>query len=113
MSTDGQPKCLMLNFCRSSTNLVPTSALFAVSARRALRAVVSEVCSPPRVTALAKLCPEYGVLPGFAFDLTTHDQDGRAWDFDDKEMQRRAWAKIEREKPLLIVGSPMCTVFSP
>ena len=37
--------------------------------QRALRAVVSEIYSPPRVTKAArKLLPELGLLPGFALD---------------------------------------------
>ena len=79
---------------------------------KAARAVLSEIYSPPRVTAMAKMCPSYGILPGFALDLTTFDVDGRRWDFDDPDMQERAWAKIKQEKPLIIVGSPMCTAFS-
>ena len=79
---------------------------------RALRAVVSEIYSPPRVSAVAKLCPSYGILPGFAFDLTTSDSDGRNWDFDDEEMRSRAWARIKKEPLLLLIGSPMCTAFS-
>ena len=38
---------------------------------------VSEVYSPPRVTAATKLLPELRLLPGFALDLTTKDTDGR------------------------------------
>ena len=45
---------------------------------KALRAVVSEIYSPPRVSAVAKMCPSYGVLPGFALDLTvTLKRDNR------------------------------------
>jgi hypothetical protein len=79
---------------------------------RALRAVLSEIYSPPRVSAMAKMCPSYGILPGFALDLTLCDSDGRQWDFDDPVMRERAWARIESEKPLLIIGTPMCTAFS-
>ena len=81
--------------------------------KRALRAVVSEIYSPPRVTAAAsKLLPELRVHPGFALDLTTADSDGQPWDFDRPEMRERALHKIRTEKPLLLVGSPMCTAFS-
>ena len=80
--------------------------------KRAVRAMVSEVYSPPRVTAATKLLPELKLLPGFALDLTTNDYDGRAWDFDDKEMRDRALKRVRDEKPLLLVGSPMCTAFS-
>ena len=68
---------------------------------RAVGVVVSEIYSPPRVSAVAKLCPSYGILPGFALDLTTNDHDGRCWDFDEEEMRKRAWAKIEAEQPAL------------
>ena len=43
---------------------------------KALKAVVSEIYSPSRVTAAAKLLPEFRVTPGFALDLTTADEDG-------------------------------------
>ena len=33
-------------------------------------------------------------------------------DFDEEEMRKRAWAKIEEEQPMLLIGSPMCTAFS-
>ena len=62
---------------------------------KASRAIVSEIYSPPRVSAVAKLCPSFGILPGFASDLTTHDQDGRHWDFDEEEMRDRTWAKVK------------------
>ena len=57
---------------------------------RAMRAIVSEIYSPPRVSAVAKLCPSFGILPGFALDLTTHDGDGRHWDFNEDDMRERA-----------------------
>ena len=58
---------------------------------RALKAIVSEIYSPPRVTAAAtKLLPELRLMPGFALDLTTADVDGRLWDFDEKVMRERA-----------------------
>ena len=66
---------------------------------KAIRAIVSEMYSPPRVSAVAKLCPSFGILPGFVFDLTTHDKDGKRWDFDDEEMRARAWAKVRSEHP--------------
>ena len=46
--------------------------------QRAVKAVVSEVYSPPRVTAACQLLPELEVILGFAFDPTTSDADGRA-----------------------------------
>ena len=79
---------------------------------KAVRAVVSEVYSPPRITAASKLLPELKLIPGFALDLTTADTDGALWDFDSKVMRDRAMKKLKEEKPLLLVGSPMCTAFS-
>ena len=79
---------------------------------RAMRATVSDIYSPPRVSAVARLCPSFGILPGFALHLTTHDNDGRHWDFDEDDMRERAWAKIKKEQPTLLIGSPMCTAFS-
>ena len=38
--------------------------------KAAMRAVVSEIYSPPRVTAAAKLLPELKLIPGFALGLT-------------------------------------------
>ena len=80
--------------------------------RKGIMAVVSEIYSPPRVTKATELLPELNVIPGFALDLTTADSDGRLWDFDEKEMRDRAMKKVTEEKPMLLVGSPMCTAFS-
>ena len=52
--------------------------------RKAIKKVVSEIYSPPRVTRMASLLPQYKLLPGFALDITATDpDDGQAWDFDD------------------------------
>ena len=80
--------------------------------KTAVRAIVSEIYSPPRVTAACKLLPELKIIPGFALDLTTADSDGKLWDFDDVVMRERALKRVREEKPLLLVGSPMCTAFS-
>jgi hypothetical protein len=77
-----------------------------------LKAVVSEIYSPPRVTAAIKLLPELRLIPGFALDLTTADSDFKLWDFDSKEMCERAMRKVKEDRSLLLVGSPMCTAFS-
>ena len=74
--------------------------------RKAMKAVVSEIYSPPRVTAAAKLLPELKVIPGFALDLTTADSDGRLWDFDDVVMRDRARKRVMEERPTLLIGSP-------
>ena len=80
--------------------------------RKALRTIVAEVYSPPRVTAATKLLPELKVIPGFALDLTTADTDGKLWDFDDKVMRDRAMQRVKDERPMLLIVSPMCTAFS-
>jgi hypothetical protein len=73
---------------------------------------VSEIYSPPRVSAAAKLLPEPRCVPGFALDLTTKDEFGQPWNFDDERQRRRAREMIEAQRPMLLIGSPMCTAFS-
>ena len=80
--------------------------------RRGMRCIVSEIYSPPRVTAATKLLPELRCVPGFALDLTTTDERGRRWDFDDADTRERARALLRAQKPMLLIGSPMCTAFS-
>ena len=80
--------------------------------KAAVRAVVSDICSLPRVSSAAKLLPELKVIRGFALDLTVADSDGRLWDFDDVVMRDRARMRLLNERPMLLVGSPMCTAFS-
>ena len=74
--------------------------------------MVLEIYSPPRVTAAAKFLPELKVIPGFALDLAVADSDGRLLDFDDVVMRDRARKRLLIERPMLLVGSPMCTAFS-
>ena len=67
---------------------------------------VAEIYSPPRVAARAQA---FGLRPGWSLDLTTQDNDGKPWDFSRREMRERAIRKIKKDRPLLIIGSPMCT----
>ena len=78
-----------------------------------MKAIVSEIYSPPRVTKTIKMMPSSEVLAGFALDLTTHDTDGRAWNFDEEDMRQRARKRQDTEKPMFLIGSPPCTVYSP
>ena len=78
----------------------------------AMKRIVSEIYSPPRVTAAAKLLPSLKIIPGFALDITTVDEEGRPWDFSKLEMRQAASAKVEAEQPMVLVGSPMCTDYS-
>ena len=69
---------------------------------------VAEVYSPPRVAAMAR---KMGLRAGWSLDLTTCDTDGKAWGFNSKEMRNRAARKLLRDKPMVLVGSPMCSPF--
>ena len=57
---------------------------------------VSEVYSPPRITAMAE---KVGLDPGWALDLTVADEDGLAWDFS---IQAKTFMRIT---------NPMCGPF--
>ena len=70
---------------------------------------VSELWSPPRVT---KLASEYGLSPGFAYDIEVNDENGMPWDFDKAEQREKCMTHILNQKPDFLIGSPMCTAFS-
>ena len=70
---------------------------------------VCEVYSPPRVVPAARAM---GLPGGWSLDLTTHDAEGRAWDFDKSEVRARCRKLVRESRPAVIVGSPMCTMFS-
>ena len=70
---------------------------FGRSYRREARAsctrIISEMYSPPRVTAeLTRSKKRFRhVFPGFAFDLAVNDpEDGQPWDFSKKPKQEKA-----------------------
>jgi len=73
--------------------------------------IVSEIYSPPRVTEAARRL-NLGLTPGFAFDLTTVDENGKAWDFDDVSRRQEARRRLRIQRPMFLIGSPMCTAFS-
>ena len=64
---------------------------------------ISEIYSPQRVTNEAR---RYGLKPGEAMDITT------GWEFRKQEDRERASNYAKEEKPLVLIGSPMCTMFS-
>ena len=70
---------------------------------------VAEFYSPPRI---AEMAARMGLRAGWSLDLNTQDSDGRWWDFNNKEMRNRAVRRILTDKPLLLIGSPMCTIHS-
>ena len=88
------------------------TASYVQERRKGINRIVSEIYSPPRVTAAAKLLPELRCVPGFAIDLTVEDEHGRPWDFDIADNRRRARQMAIEQKPMLLIGSPMCTAFS-
>ena len=68
-----------------------------------------EAYSPPRISDAAA---QMGLKAGIALDLTESDDDGKAWDLSDSQMQRRALEKLRVEKPWLLVVSSLCTPLS-
>ena len=69
---------------------------------------VAEVYSPPRA---AKMAETMGLRAGWSLDLTTCDEAGRPWDFNNVSMRNAAVRKVIRDKPRLLIGSPMCSAF--
>ena len=64
---------------------------------------ITEVISPVRV---AEAAAKMGLTPGTSFDLTN------GWNFELEDHRRRAWKQIKEEDPLVVIGSPPCTLFS-
>ena len=53
------------------------------------------------------------LILGMAFELTKLDEeDGLPWDFNITAKRNKARAIVQRERPLLLIGSPMCAAFS-
>jgi hypothetical protein len=70
---------------------------------------VSELFGPGKFTSRAE---SFGLNPGHAFDLRLTDDNGVPWDLSDPKRQKVCEATIDRERPYLIIGSPMCRAFS-
>ena len=70
---------------------------------------MAAVHSPSRAINMAR---RMGLRAGWALAITTKDDDGREWDFNQLEMRDRAIRKLLCDKPLLFIFSPMCTAFS-
>ena len=70
---------------------------------------VAELYSPPRI---AEMTSNIGLRVGWSMDITTQDSDGRPWDFNIPEMRNRAARRVLTDRPLLLIGSPMCTIHS-
>ena len=67
-----------VEICKLVRELGGTKSTYARERAGAIRAMVAEIYSPPRVTNCAKLLPGYKVIPGFALDLTTANSRGEA-----------------------------------
>lgn len=81
--------------------------------RQAVKRVVSEIYSPPRVTQLIKDMKHKHLLPGFAFDLPVNDpEDGMPWDFIIAGKREKAREQLRKQKPYALIGSPECTAFA-
>ena len=77
--------------------------------------IVSEVYSPPRITQELKSRRRRfeNLAPGLALDLIIRDpDDGQHWDFSLKSKRDKARRLLQESKPVLLIGSPMCTAFS-
>ena len=70
---------------------------------------IAEVYSPARVQTHGE---RFGLTRGMALDLSTYDEKGVCWDFSKAERRATARRRVAEEKPILLIGSPMCRVFS-
>ena len=71
---------------------------------------VSEVFNPGRFLDGASA---RGLSTGYAFDMTQLDpDDGEPWDMNNEAKRNKAREKLKTDRPLLLIGSPMCKAFS-
>ena len=80
--------------------------------RKAVRRLVSEIYSPPRVTELLKRTRSRHLMAGFALDLTVMGEDGQPWDFTQRDKRETARRLVREQKPYMLIGSPACKGFS-
>ena len=81
--------------------------------RGGFKRLVSEIYSPPRITAELRKRKSRYLLPGFALDFTVIDEeDGQPWDFSKEEKRAKALRLVRTDRPYLLIGSPMCRAFS-
>ena len=82
------------------------SKSFLREKRQAVRRLVSDIHSPPRVTDMRRHMSDHDLTPGLALDLTTLDpDDGQPWGFGVRMMRV--------QKPPFVIGSPPCTRWCP
>lgn len=91
-------------------NLGTASKSHKRDGRAARRQAVSEMHLPPGVARPISPMPSLRLVPGFALDLTCIDPDeGMPWDFDIESKQINALELVRTQKPVMLIGSPMCT----
>jgi hypothetical protein len=95
-------------------SLASSGRRYGRETRAAHKRIVSEIHSPPRVTAEIKRGRHNPhLVPGFAFDLTVNDpDDGQPCDFSIKGKREKARAKLRKQQPYMLIGSPAGTAFS-
>ena len=71
--------------------------------------LVTEVYSPPRVVKFAR---KHKLVVGHSIDITCNNDKGEPWDLDDNSKRHQLIQLVVDTKPALIIGSPMCTMFS-
>jgi hypothetical protein len=74
--------------------------------------VVTELFSPPRVTAKVHDAQNATLAAGTSFDMIVDQHTGESWDFLRADHRRRCWARLRTEDPWVVIGSPPCTAFS-
>ena len=73
------------------------------------RNLVTEVYSPPRVV---RFVDKHGLKPGHSTDIKCCDEQGRPWDLNEHQQRNKLIQLVVQTKPILVIGSPMCTMFS-
>ena len=71
------------------------------------KAKISELFSPPRITAELQRLPILNLVAGSSYDLRV-DKNGKSWNFLRSDDRRRARREIEKDKPYMVVGGPPC-----
>ena len=78
--------------------------------------IVHDIYSPPRVTlelSRSGRAKFPGLVVGVAMDLTVKNpDDNRPWDFSLRLQRDKVRNFVRQTKPILLIGSPMCTAFS-
>ena len=58
------------------------------------------------------MLPGMGLIPSFALDLTTRDEDGNPWDSNCPRQRQKARKLRTETRPYFLVGPPCCTMYS-